>query len=310
MGKALGTGAAMESLLRTRVGQFTLQEARTLDELERIAKTEPGQLLPLIRPVDSFFVDLPAASCSPEALRLLKNGNTLTTDEFRFLTAEEDPRKDFRAVENDKIIEEAAENANDAADNASGKGQSGDNESEDDSDNSDDDSDASDNNGSKSNKGDKDNKQKGKGGDAGDNDSDENDSDDSDSKGSKSSKGGKSGKPSDNSDEDGDTDDMDLADDDEDDSEDPFKDPFADEEDIPQLNIGSPNGKEPREATIKDIIKQINKLEGEAKRGAIQGLKDLINSRKPKEESLKLTEAKKGVRDMTDDEFGDLINDT
>lgn len=111
LGKALGTGAAMQSLLRTRVGQFTLQEARTLDELEHIAKTEPEQLLPLIRPVDSFFVDLPAASCSPEALRLLKNGNTLTADEFRFLTAEEDPRKVFRAEEKDKTIEEAAENA-------------------------------------------------------------------------------------------------------------------------------------------------------------------------------------------------------
>ena len=111
LGKALGTGAAMQSLLRTRVGQFTLQEARTLDELEHIAKTEPEQLLPLIRPVDSFFVDLPAASCSPEALRLLKNGNTLTTDEFRFLTAEEDPRKVFGAEEKDKTIEEAAENA-------------------------------------------------------------------------------------------------------------------------------------------------------------------------------------------------------
>jgi tRNA pseudouridine55 synthase len=110
LGKALGTGAAMQSLLRTRVGQFTLQEARTLDELEHIAKTEPEQLLPLIRPVDSFFVDLPAASCSPDALRLLKNGTTLTTDEFRFLTAEEDPRKVFRAEEKDKTIEEAAEN--------------------------------------------------------------------------------------------------------------------------------------------------------------------------------------------------------
>lgn len=109
LGKALGTGAAMQSLLRTRVGQFTLQEARTLDELEHIAKTEPEQLLPLIRPVDSFFVDLPAASCSPEALRLLKNGNTLTTDEFRFLTAEEDPRKDFRAKEPDQTVEEAAD---------------------------------------------------------------------------------------------------------------------------------------------------------------------------------------------------------
>ena len=115
LGKALGTGAAMQSLLRTRVGQFTLQEARTLDELEHIAKTEPEQLLPLIRPVDSFFVDLPAASCSPEALRLLKNGNTLTTDEFRFLTAEEDPRKDFRAEESGQCIEEAAEHAIDKA---------------------------------------------------------------------------------------------------------------------------------------------------------------------------------------------------
>lgn len=115
MGKALGTGAAMESLLRTRVGQFTLQEARTLDELEHIAKTEPEQLLPLIRPVDSFFVDLPAASCSHDALRLLKNGNTLTTDEFRFLTAEEDPRKDFRAEESGQCIEEAAEHAIDKA---------------------------------------------------------------------------------------------------------------------------------------------------------------------------------------------------
>ena len=115
LGKALGTGAAMQSLLRTRVGLFTLQEARTLDELEHIAKTEPEQLLPLIRPVDSFFVDLPAASCSPDALRLLKNGNTLTTDEFRFLTAEEDPRKDFRAEESGQCIEEAAEHAIDKA---------------------------------------------------------------------------------------------------------------------------------------------------------------------------------------------------
>ena len=115
LGKALGTGAAMQSLLRTRVGQFTLQEARTLDELEHIAKTEPEQLLPLIRPVDSFFVDLPAASCSHDALRLLKNGNTLTTDEFRFLTAEEDPRKDFRAEESGQCIEEAAEHAIDKA---------------------------------------------------------------------------------------------------------------------------------------------------------------------------------------------------
>ena len=97
MGKALGTGAAMQSLLRTRVGQFTLQEAKTLDELERLAKTEPDKLLPLIRPVDSFFADLPGAACTEEALRLLKNGNVLTADQFRFLADREDPQKVYRS---------------------------------------------------------------------------------------------------------------------------------------------------------------------------------------------------------------------
>lgn len=97
LGNALGTGAAMQSLLRTRVGQFTLQEARTLDELERIAKREPDKLLPLIRPVDSFFADLPAAVCAEDALRLLKNGNVLTKGDLRFLSEEEDPQREYRS---------------------------------------------------------------------------------------------------------------------------------------------------------------------------------------------------------------------
>ena len=91
LGNALGTGAAMQSLLRTRVGQFTLDEALTLDEVERIAKTESEKLPGLIQPVDSFFADLPAAECTDEALRLLKNGNVLTVREIRFLKQDEDP---------------------------------------------------------------------------------------------------------------------------------------------------------------------------------------------------------------------------
>ena len=89
IGNALGTGAAMESLLRTRVGQFALEEARTLDEVERIAKTEPPEALQaLIRPVDSFFADLPAACCAADAVRLLKNGNPLEERQLRFLAEE------------------------------------------------------------------------------------------------------------------------------------------------------------------------------------------------------------------------------
>jgi hypothetical protein len=102
-------------------------------------------------------------------------------------------------------------------------------------------------------------------------------------------------------------------DDEEEDSEesetedDPVEDPFADEEDLPDLSKLSGNGmQEPREATLKDIIKQLKGLDPESKRGAIAALKDLLNKRKPKNESL--TEALKGVREMTDDEFGDYIN--
>lgn len=92
LGELLGTGAAMESLLRTRVGQFALDEAVTLDEVERIAKTDPGSLPGLIRPVDAFFADLPAAACAPDALRLLKNGNLLEPSALRFLSGDEDPQ--------------------------------------------------------------------------------------------------------------------------------------------------------------------------------------------------------------------------
>ena len=101
LGNALGTGAAMQSLIRTRVGQFTLEEARTLDELESLAMTKPEELEPLIRPVDSFFADLPAAVCSPDALLLLKNGNVLTLQQIRFLTTEEDPQKKYRTADSD-----------------------------------------------------------------------------------------------------------------------------------------------------------------------------------------------------------------
>ena len=98
LGNALGTGACMQSLLRSRVGQFTLDEAYTLDQLEYFAKNEPDRLLPLIRPVDSFFADLPAAACVPDALRLLKNGNVLTLQQIRFLSLEEDPQKKYRTA--------------------------------------------------------------------------------------------------------------------------------------------------------------------------------------------------------------------
>ena len=87
----------------------------------------------------------------------------------------------------------------------------------------------------------------------------------------------------------------------------PVKNPFADEEDIPSMPSMGQQGQKPRDPTIDDIIKQLGKLEGEAKRGAIAGLTDLIN--KNKNESL--TEAfGKGIRDFSDEEWADLNDET
>lgn len=120
----------------------------------------------------------------------------------------------------------------------------------------------------------------------------------------------------DGADSDGDSDDS--SDDDYDDSDDdenqsdntPVKDIFADEEDIPSMpnmsNMGQ-QGQDPRDPTIDEIIKQLSKLNGEAKRGAVDGLTDLV--KKNKNESL--AEAfSKGIREFSDKEWDDLNDET
>ena len=149
--------------------------------------------------------------------------------------------------------------------------------------------------------------------DSDDSESDDSDADDSEDDQSNKSKG-KSGKnskdksdsssgESDNEDGDEDSD----EDEEESDSDDaPIKDIFADEEDIPQMPSPGQMGQEPRDPTVDEIIKQLGKLEGEAKRGAIDGLTDLLNK---KTESL--SEAfKKGIREFSDEEWDDLNDET
>ena len=78
IGEKLGTGAAMQHLLRTRVGQFDLDQAITLDEAEAIMKSDrPERIESYILPVDSFFSDAPKAVVREEAMRYLINGNVI-----------------------------------------------------------------------------------------------------------------------------------------------------------------------------------------------------------------------------------------
>ena len=149
-----------------------------------------------------------------------------------------------------------------------------------------------------------------------DSDSDGESSGDSDNDSDSDGSSGSDSNSGDGSDSDGDSgdssdSDYDDSDDDENQSDNiPVKDIFADEEDIPSMpnmsDMGQ-QGQKPRDPTVDEIVKQLSKLEGEARRGAIAGLTDLIN--KNKNESL--AEAfSKGIREFSDKEWDDLNDET
>lgn len=68
---------------------------------------------------------------------------------------------------------------------------------------------------------------------------------------------------------------------------------------MPRMSSKGREGQDPRDPTIDEIIKQLSKLNGEAKRGVVDGLTDLV--KKNKNESL--AEAfSKGIREFSDEE--------
>lgn len=73
IGKKLGCGGTMQSLLRTRVGIFRLEEAITLNQLEKLRDEE--RLSQVLYAVDSVFENLPALHVCEEHCRLIDNGN-------------------------------------------------------------------------------------------------------------------------------------------------------------------------------------------------------------------------------------------
>ena len=78
IGEKLGCGGCMESLLRTRVDRFCLEEAIKLGEVEAL-KTEKGLegLMEKILPIDGMFADAPKAVVLEEGMKALVNGNSL-----------------------------------------------------------------------------------------------------------------------------------------------------------------------------------------------------------------------------------------
>ncbi|MCR4586424.1 MAG: tRNA pseudouridine(55) synthase TruB [Lachnospiraceae bacterium] len=93
IGEKLGCGAAMKSLLRTESGSFGIKEALKLDEIEKLAKNDPGQELGgRLITLEDFFSDLPAVKVREEGEKKLKNGNAVRPEETDADAAEKNCR--------------------------------------------------------------------------------------------------------------------------------------------------------------------------------------------------------------------------
>ena len=75
IGERLGCGAAMEKLIRTRVGVFKIEDALTLAQVEVCVQNQ--KIDHLIRSIDSMFSMWPAGRTGAAVDRLLYNGNML-----------------------------------------------------------------------------------------------------------------------------------------------------------------------------------------------------------------------------------------
>ena len=102
LGEKLGCGAAMAALERTKSGQFSLDTAMTLAELEEKLK-EAGDnrdevIQSIVIPVDKMFSELQELRLLPEWERLIENGNSFEERNLKkeFLVSDRTDKSQYR----------------------------------------------------------------------------------------------------------------------------------------------------------------------------------------------------------------------
>ena len=99
IGMKLGTGAAMENLIRTRVERFCIEDAITLDEIEHLAKEDSNQLAKKMIPIDRMFLQYPAMQIESGMAHYLANGNQLYDKQLKpFIKDNEELQKAVEAT--------------------------------------------------------------------------------------------------------------------------------------------------------------------------------------------------------------------
>ena len=80
IGQALGCGACMSSLRRTRAGAFDVTQAYSIEQVQDSA--DSGNIQNLLLPVDTLFCDCERFELSPNQERSLRNGGEFSTTEL------------------------------------------------------------------------------------------------------------------------------------------------------------------------------------------------------------------------------------
>ena len=93
IGEKLKCHGCMESLLRTRVGQFLLKDSLTLAQVETYR--DESRITEIVMPVDQVFSDCPALKLTKEAAKLGYNGNPFTSTQA--------------LTENDQMVEKSSD---------------------------------------------------------------------------------------------------------------------------------------------------------------------------------------------------------
>lgn len=73
IGRRLGCGGCMQSLLRTRVGRFSMEDSLPLLKIQALA--DAGQLMEAVLPVEAMFADYERVTVSGAFEKLVHNGN-------------------------------------------------------------------------------------------------------------------------------------------------------------------------------------------------------------------------------------------
>lgn len=101
IGEALGCGGCMESLKRTRVDAFFLEDSMTLDQIEQLR--DEDRLSSVIIPIEKMFHG-PLVYANDQGDRLVQNGNPVTEEDFAFWLDQDQGRRPVSDLPKDQWI--------------------------------------------------------------------------------------------------------------------------------------------------------------------------------------------------------------